>query len=41
MVVAHQRLHHGQVGAGLGQGGADGVPQRVRCPAGTPALSRW
>ena len=39
--MAEQRLHHREVDPGLGQRGAEGVPQRVRVPAGNPAISRW
>ena len=35
--VSQQGLHHGQVHAGLGQRGAEGVPQRVRCPGRDPS----
>ena len=30
MVVAHQLPQHGQVDTGLGERGAEGVPQRMR-----------
>ena len=36
MSMAEQSLHHREVDAGLGQGGAEGVPQRVRVPGGDP-----
>ena len=38
VVVAHQRLQHRQVHAGLGQRGAEGVPQRVRMTRRHPGL---
>lgn len=37
MVMAQQRLHDGQVDAGLGQRGAKGVTQRVRVARRHPA----
>ena len=38
--VAQQRLHHRQVDPGLGQGGAERVPQRVRMPGRRPRSAR-
>ena len=34
--VAEQRLHHRKINTGLGQRGAERVPQRVRMPADDP-----
>jgi len=40
VVVAHERLHHRQVHAGLGESGAEAVTERVRVPGGnTGALA--
>ncbi len=44
MVVTHQRLQHRQVHPGLGQGGAERVPQRVRMtgrhPGDRPVIAK-
>ena len=40
VVMAHQRLDHRQVDPGLGQRGAERMPQRMRMPGRDTGTSR-